>query len=70
MKSYAALSACAAAGMSVAAMPASLIRRVSDGALSVHPLPDAIARAPTEFVRLAALETPNVLAFERILFKA
>lgn len=70
VKSYAALAACAAAGMGVAAMPDSLIRRVSDGALSVHPLPDAIARAPVEFVRLAALETPNVLAFERILFES
>lgn len=69
VKSYAALAACAAAGMGVAAMPDSLIRRVSDGALSVHPLPEAIARAPVEFVRLAALETPNVLAFKRILFE-
>lgn len=69
VKSYAALTACVAAGMGVAVMPDSLITSTCKDSLSVHSLPDLIAQASVEFIRLAALETKNIQALEHVLFE-
>jgi DNA-binding transcriptional LysR family regulator len=67
LASYHAMIGCAACGMGVALVPRSLLDSLPAAAVSVHPLPPPLARAPTMLVRRSDVVAPAVDAFLELL---
>lgn len=67
LASYHAMIGCAACGMGVALVPRSLLDSLPAAAVSVHPLPPRLARAPTALVRRSDIVAPAVDAFLELL---